>query len=67
MTDPVKETETGVIELPAVTASTGKFELSALLIAVAAAEKPLTPERLIDPEYVYPWKVIEREPFILCN
>ena len=26
--EPVKETETGVIELPAVTASTGKFELN---------------------------------------
>jgi hypothetical protein len=30
LTEPVKETETGVIELPAVTASTGKLELSAL-------------------------------------
>jgi hypothetical protein len=28
-TEPVKETETGAIELPAVTAATCKFELSA--------------------------------------
>ena len=28
--EPVKETETGAIELPAVTAATGKLELSVL-------------------------------------
>ena len=50
----MKEIETGVIELPAVTASTGKFELSAFLISVASAEKLLTPEKVIDPEYVVP-------------
>ena len=35
--EPVKETKTGLIELPAVTAATGKLELSVLWIAVAAA------------------------------
>jgi len=64
LTEPVKETETGAIELPSVTAATGKLELSAASIALAAAEKLWTPERLIDAEYAYPWKVIAREPFI---
>jgi hypothetical protein len=67
LTDPVNETEVAVIELPAVRAATCKFELSALSIAVAAAEKPPTPDKLIDPEYVYPWKAIEIEPSILCS
>jgi hypothetical protein len=30
LTDPVKETETGAIDVPAVTASTGKFESRAV-------------------------------------
>jgi hypothetical protein len=51
-TEPVKETETGAIELPSVTAATGKLELSAVSIAPAAPEKLLTPERSIGPEYV---------------
>jgi hypothetical protein len=48
--DPVKDDEAGAIELPAATAPTGKFVLSAVCIAVAAPEKLVTPERSIDVE-----------------
>jgi len=54
LTEPVKETETGAIELPSVTAATGKLELSAASIALWTSVKLSTPERLIGPEYVYP-------------
>ncbi len=53
-TEPLKETETGAIELPVVVAATGNFALSAVSIEVAAAAKLATFERLIDPEYAYP-------------
>ena len=44
LSDPVNETETGAIELPAVTAATGKCELSAALNRVARRPKNRTPK-----------------------
>ena len=51
LADPVKDTDTGVIVSPVVTAATGKFSLSAACIAVAAAVKLVTSARLIVAEY----------------
>jgi hypothetical protein len=41
--DAVKDDDAGAIELPLVTAPTGKFALSAFCMAVGAAEKLVTP------------------------
>jgi hypothetical protein len=46
--DPVKETETGAIELLVVTAATGRCWLSAACISAAAPGKPGAEDRLID-------------------
>jgi hypothetical protein len=46
----MKDDEAGAIELPVVTAPTGKLAFSAVCIAVAAPEKLVTPERFIDVE-----------------
>jgi hypothetical protein len=48
--DAVKDADSGTIELPVVTAATGKFSLSAACIAVAAKKGLVTPARLIDAE-----------------
>src|SRR5262245_53190227 len=68
---PVNETDTGVIELPVVLAAVCKWLLRAFLMAIAASEKLVTPERSTFPEYVNAPKVVSkvsvRVPFILCN
>src|SRR5271156_5639536 len=64
---PVKDTETGAIELPVVVATTGILAFSAFCISVAAAAKLATPERLTEPVKRYPWEVIDREPLTACN
>jgi len=51
---PVKDTETGAIELAVVVAATGKLAFSEVCMAVAAAPKLATPERLTEPEKAYP-------------
>ena len=64
---PVKPTDTGAIELSVVVAAASKLAFSAFWISAAAAEKQLTPERLTDPEYMYPPEVMDSVPLIACN
>ena len=47
LVDAVKDTDTGLIESPVVTAATGKFSLSAACISVAANVGLVTSARLI--------------------
>jgi len=55
LTDPVKSTDTGVIELAVVRAAVGKLLFNAVCIMAAAFLKavvpePVTPERIMDAE-----------------